>query len=176
MPKAIESEGIHLPYRLLRAPFLNGDPIAGNENAGTIFAQPTVNKDLGVPIKQRKKLGYVAIRWIGPAPNRNADEAKPYLISFFLFQIPHSGTFGTKIDNRSNAHVFQLGKALKLRLSTPVKLIVDLAGVGDTCDMNFFSADRRECLGTERSLTESGASRNGEAKIKETQGQLTHVN
>src|SRR5580704_17485282 len=74
MPKAIESEVIHLPYRLVRGPFLNSNPVSSNENAGAIFAVVTMNEDFGVAIKERKELRYLIVRGIGPAPNGDTDE------------------------------------------------------------------------------------------------------
>ena len=75
MPKAIESEVIHLSNRLLRGPFVNSNPVSSNENAGAIFAVVTMNEDFGVAIKERKELRYLIIRRIGPSPNGNTDEA-----------------------------------------------------------------------------------------------------
>src|SRR4029077_5222505 len=45
MPSAIEAEEIHFADRFFSRPFLGGDAISGNENAGAIFAEAAVHKD-----------------------------------------------------------------------------------------------------------------------------------
>ena len=176
MPKAIEAEVVHLVYGLLGGPFLNSDTISGNENPCAIFAEPAMNENLGVVIKERKKLRYLIVRWIRPAANWNTDKINAQPVGFFLFLIARSGIFDAKINNRRNADLFQLGKALNMWLSTAVKLLADFAGIRNTRDMDSFTAVRTDCCVSDLgSLRISGANPNSEIKTKKTQGQTTHI-
>ena len=104
-----------------------------------------MNENFRLAIEERKKLRYLIVRGIRPAANRNADKINAQSAGFFLFLVARPGIFGAKINNRRNADLFQLGKALNMRLSTAVKLLADFAGIRNTRDMDFFSAVRTDC-------------------------------
>src|ERR1700739_5005865 len=112
MPSVVETEGIHLGEGLLGGPMVEGNAIAGDEDAGAIVAEATMNKNgfARSLAEQGKKLCDLRGRWIGKTADRNRNETDAESFGARAFQLAGVGRFAAQIDDGGDAEFFQFGK------------------------------------------------------------------
>ena len=114
MPAAIEAEEIHFLQCLIGGPFFNGHAIGGDEDAGAIFAEVTMDENFlrRVIAEESEELHYLLIGGRVPAIYGNIDEAHAERFDLLAFPKDFCRIFEAQIDDGSDAEFFEFGQAL----------------------------------------------------------------
>ncbi len=112
-----------------------------NHDAGSIFSKLAMNEYcLARRIaNELKKMDEIGITGGGKSADRNP--FKVHAEGFHAFSLFVGGLrkFRAEVDNSIDAEFFQFGKIIETGLRTAIKTIIDLAGVMNTGNRDFFA-------------------------------------
>ena len=155
VPESVEAEEVHFFQGLFRGPFFDGHAVSGDKHAGTIIAEAAVHEYflLRIIAEHGEKLRDLIVGRRSPATDGNMDEA--YSERFSLPALPYNfpSVFAAQIDDCSNPQLLQFRKAALMWLRATIQRIVDLAGIRNSRELQFFAEcpsfgwrRRRTCL------------------------------
>lgn len=141
VPKAVETEEVHLLHSLFGGPFFDGHAIRGDENAGAIVTKAAVHEDFLARIvaEKKEKLSNLFIGWRSPAIDGNVDEAHAERFGVFAFPLNFFAIFAAQIHDGSHAQHFQFSEAHFSGLCPAVQDLRDFPGIPNSVDVQFLS-------------------------------------
>jgi hypothetical protein len=128
---------------LFRRPFLGGDAISGNENAGAVLAEAAVHEDFfsRIVVEKREKLDDL---FVGRGrPGVDGDVYKAHAERFGVLALPFDffTVLPAQIDDGGDAQDFQLREAHLVGLCAAIQDIRDFPGFRNSSDAEFLSLD-----------------------------------
>ena len=144
VPESIETEEIHLIHRLFGGPFVYRHAVSGHKNAGAVVAKAAMHKNLLMLIfaEECEELRNLFIGRGSPAADRKVNEANAESLRSVTFPIKFFPVFTSKIHNRCDAQLLQLGEPVFFRLRSAKKNVVDFSCVVNSNNVQFLSVNR----------------------------------
>ena len=141
VPQAVEPEEIHFFYGFFSRPFLRGDAISGDENAGAVLTEAAVHEDFlpRIIVEKREKLDDLFVGWGRPAIDGDVDKAHAQQFGALTLPFDFFAVLGAQIDDGGNAQHFQLREAYFVRLRAAIQDIRDFPGFRNAGDVEFLS-------------------------------------
>jgi hypothetical protein len=141
VPQAVEAEEIHFFDGLVGGPFLEGDAISGDENAGAIVAEAAVQEGLlpGIVVEEREKLDKLFVGGRSPAPDGDLD--KTHAQGFGALALPRKffAVFAAQVNDGGDAEDFQFRKANFPGLRAAIEDFGNFSAVGNTVNVQFLA-------------------------------------
>ncbi len=105
MPYAVEAEEVHFLDGLIRRPFLKGNAIDGDENAGAILAEVAVHEHFlpRIVAEKREKLHDLFVGWGRPAIDGDVDKTHAEGFSVLALPFDFFAVFAAQIDDSGDA-------------------------------------------------------------------------
>jgi len=120
--QAVEPEEIHFFYGFFSRPFLRGDAISGDENAGAVLTEAAVHEDFlpRIIVEKREKLDDLFVGWGRPAVAGMWTKRMPSNSARLRSHSTFSGS-RPQIDDGGNAQHFQLREAYFVGLRAAIQ-------------------------------------------------------
>jgi len=145
VPQAVEPEEIHFFYGFFSRPFLRGDAISGDENAGAVLTEAAVHEDFlpRIIVEKREKLDDLFVGWGRPAIDGDVNKAHAQQFGALTLPFDFFAVLGAQIDDGGNAQHFQLREAYFVGLRAAIQDIRDFPGFRNAGDVEFLSVGGR---------------------------------
>ena len=141
VPQAVEPEEIHFFYGFFSRPFLRGDAISGDENAGAVLTEAAVHEDFlpRIIVEKREKLDDLFVGWGRPATNGDVDEAHAQRFGALALPSDFFAVLAAQIHDGGDAQHFQPREAHFFGLCAAIQDIGDFPGIRNSGKVQFLS-------------------------------------
>jgi len=141
VPQAIEAKEIHFFDGLIGSPFIGGDAISGDENAGAIVAKTAVHKNFLARIiaEQREKLDKLFVGRSRPATDGDLYKAHTQGFGTLALPVEFFAVFAAEVNDGGDAENFQFGEADFPRLRAAIENLGNFTAVRNAINVQFLA-------------------------------------